>query len=229
MTWTCKVITQASASKCISSPYSIHAFDTASRPQVNLHELGCFDFLCSCYYSWCLMKSAFHQTLLVWSNHGQGAAVAQLVEALRYKPIPDGVIGFFHCHNPVGRTMALESTQPLTKMSTSNLSWRVSAAGANGWQPTTFLCRLFRNLGASTSWNPQDLSRPVMGYLYLYKSRTIRWTWYTTCIGEGKERLDRPRRNWIIKELNSNLHKLSLRMQTEVWNEVSRVIYRWVP
>jgi hypothetical protein len=33
---------------------------------------------------------------------------------------------------------------------------------------TTFMCRLSRNLGASTSWNPVDLSRPVMGLLYLY-------------------------------------------------------------
>ena len=33
---------------------------------------------------------------------------------------------------------------------------------------TTFMCRLTFNLGATTSWNPQDLSRPVMGLLYLY-------------------------------------------------------------
>jgi len=33
---------------------------------------------------------------------------------------------------------------------------------------TTFTCQLSGNLGASTSWNPQDLSRPVMGLLYLY-------------------------------------------------------------
>jgi hypothetical protein len=33
---------------------------------------------------------------------------------------------------------------------------------------TTFMCRLSWNLGASTSWNPQGLSRPVMGLLYLY-------------------------------------------------------------
>jgi hypothetical protein len=33
---------------------------------------------------------------------------------------------------------------------------------------TTFMCRLSRNLGASISWNPKDLSRPVMGLLYLY-------------------------------------------------------------
>jgi hypothetical protein len=32
----------------------------------------------------------------------------------------------------------------------------------------TFMCRLSTNLGASTSWNCQGLSRPVMGLLYLY-------------------------------------------------------------
>jgi hypothetical protein len=32
---------------------------------------------------------------------------------------------------------------------------------------TTFKCRLSGNLGASTSRNPQGLSRPVMGLLYL--------------------------------------------------------------
>jgi hypothetical protein len=49
-------------------------------------------------------------------------AVAQLVEAMRYKPeghqfIPDGAIGILHQHNSSGRTLALVSTQPLTKMS----------------------------------------------------------------------------------------------------------------
>jgi hypothetical protein len=33
---------------------------------------------------------------------------------------------------------------------------------------STFMCQLSRNLGASTSWNPKGLSRPVMGLLYLY-------------------------------------------------------------
>jgi len=33
---------------------------------------------------------------------------------------------------------------------------------------TTFMCRLSWNLGASTSWNPQGLSRPATGLLYLY-------------------------------------------------------------
>ena len=44
--------------------------------------------------------------------------------------IPDGVIGIFHRHNPSDRTMALGSTQPLTEMSTRNVSWGVKAAGA---------------------------------------------------------------------------------------------------
>jgi hypothetical protein len=61
--------------------------------------------------------------------------VAQLVEALRYKPEgrgfdPDGAIGIFHWHDPFGRTMALGSTEPLTKISTRNISWGVKAAGA---------------------------------------------------------------------------------------------------
>ena len=33
---------------------------------------------------------------------------------------------------------------------------------------TTFMCRVSWNLGASNSWNPQGLSRPVMGLLYLF-------------------------------------------------------------
>jgi hypothetical protein len=36
--------------------------------------------------------------------------------------IPNGVIGIFHWHNTSGRTMALGSTQPLTDMSTRNIS-----------------------------------------------------------------------------------------------------------
>jgi hypothetical protein len=41
-------------------------------------------------------------------------------------------VDFFHWHNPVGRTMAPRSTQPLTEMSIRNISWGVNAAGAYG-------------------------------------------------------------------------------------------------
>jgi len=54
--------------------------------------------------------------------------VAQLVEALATSRkvaglISDGVTGIFDLHNPSGRTMALGLTQPLTEMSTRNISW----------------------------------------------------------------------------------------------------------
>ena len=82
--------------------------------------------------------------------------------------IPNSVTWMFHWHNPSGRTMALRSTQPLTEMSTTNISLRVNGGR---WVGLTILppiiCRLSWNLGASTSWNPQGLSRPVMGLLYL--------------------------------------------------------------
>jgi len=34
------------------------------------------------------------------------------------------------------------------------------------------MCLLPCSLGASTSWNPQSLSRPVMGLLYVMEQRT---------------------------------------------------------
>jgi hypothetical protein len=42
---------------------------------------------------------------------------------------PDVIGFFFHWHNPSGRTVALGLTQPLTEMSTRNISWGVKAAG----------------------------------------------------------------------------------------------------
>jgi hypothetical protein len=44
--------------------------------------------------------------------------------------IHDGVTGIFHWRNPSGSTMTLGSTQPLTEMSTRNISWAVKAAAA---------------------------------------------------------------------------------------------------
>jgi hypothetical protein len=83
--------------------------------------------------------------------------------------IPDYVTGIFHWHNPSDRTMALGLTQPVTEMSTRN-----SLYPGGLMQPvrradlSTFMCQLSWNLGTSTSWNPQGLSRPVMGLLYLF-------------------------------------------------------------
>ena len=80
--------------------------------------------------------------------------------------IPDCVIENFHWHNTSGRTMALELTQDLTEMSTRNISWGKDGRLPRANNLTTFMCRLSWNLGASNSWNPQGLPRPVMGLLY---------------------------------------------------------------
>jgi hypothetical protein len=80
--------------------------------------------------------------------------------------IPGDVIGIFNWHNPSGRTMTLGLTQPLTEMSTRNISCGVKMHTADNF--TTFMCWLSWNLGASASWNLQGLYRPVMGLLYLF-------------------------------------------------------------
>jgi hypothetical protein len=46
--------------------------------------------------------------------------------------IPDGVTGIFHSHNPSGFTLILGFTQPLTELSTRNISCGVKAADAYG-------------------------------------------------------------------------------------------------
>jgi hypothetical protein len=40
----------------------------------------------------------------------------------------------FHLHNPSGRTMNLGSTQPLTEMSTGNISWGIKGGRCEGSQ-----------------------------------------------------------------------------------------------
>jgi hypothetical protein len=56
--------------------------------------------------------------------------VAQLVEALRRKPvgsISNGVIKIFHCLTPSGRTVTDKAS---TEISIMDISWGVMAAGA---------------------------------------------------------------------------------------------------
>ena len=135
--------------------------------------------------------------ILLYLSKNWGHAVAQLVEALHYKPGGRGLgsrwCGIFHWHNPSGRAMALELIQPLTEMSTMNVSWGVKAAGARAENLTTFVCRLTWNLGASTSWNPQGLSRPVMEFLYLFKQKMVKnFDTVTPCV----ETTDRSSIEW---------------------------------
>jgi len=51
-----------------------------------------------------------------------------------------------------------------------HIPWGVKRQVRRADNLTTFVCRLSWNLGGATSWNPQGLSRPVMGLLYLLRT-----------------------------------------------------------
>jgi hypothetical protein len=115
--------------------------------------------------SWVTTNSILKLALYIFMR---GYAEARLVEAPRYKSEvrrfdSQWCHGNFLLNNPSGRTMVLGSTQPQTEMSTRNISSGVKAYV----RLTTFMCRLSGNLGASTSWNPLGLSRPVTRLLYI--------------------------------------------------------------
>jgi hypothetical protein len=67
--------------------------------------------------------------LKIFTLYLLGHAVAQLVEALRYKPKGRGFDSRW-CHWNFRNTITLGSTQSLTEISTRNISWGVEAAGA---------------------------------------------------------------------------------------------------
>jgi len=90
--------------------------------------------------------------------------------------IPDGVIEICLWYNPSGRTMTLGPTQPLTEMSTRDISW----GGGGKRRPvrradklSTFMCRLSWNLGAWTSWNPQGLYSDCFTFLFVGSVKSL--------------------------------------------------------
>jgi hypothetical protein len=91
-------------------------------------------------------------------------AVAQLVEALSYKPEGRGFVSQWKLFNdnPSGRTVALGSTQPLTEINTRDVSW---GKGSRCVEMTTLspsCANCLEILGTSTSWSPKGLSTPVL-------------------------------------------------------------------
>jgi hypothetical protein len=146
-----------------------------------------------------------------------GAAVAQLVEALKVAgSIPDGVIGIFHWHNPVCRTMALGSTQPLTEISTRNIYWGVNVAGAYGWQPY--------HLHVPTVWKSGSLnllepSGPVQACngIAFFIMRMQQYLWsiiLTSCPSQCPHGLRR-------RSAAAGLLGLRFRIPPEAWRAVS--------
>ena len=72
------------------------------------------------------------------------------------RSIPDVFINLIL---PAGRTVALRLTQPLTEMSTRNISWGVRTTGALGWQPCHLHVPTVLKSGSLTSWIPMGLAR----------------------------------------------------------------------
>jgi hypothetical protein len=81
--------------------------------------------------------------------------------------IPDGVTGVFHW-----QSFQLRYDPGVDSACNRNYYQEyflgVKAAGARTDDLTTFMCQLSWNLWAPTSWNPQGMSSPVMGLLYLF-------------------------------------------------------------
>jgi hypothetical protein len=88
--------------------------------------------------------------------------------------IPDGVSGMFLWHKSSGRTMAPLSIQPLTEISSRNISL---GGGKGGRYVGLTTVPPSWNLGTSTSWNPQGLSRSVMGLRTYPLHVSVPWWW----------------------------------------------------
>jgi hypothetical protein len=91
-----------------------------------------------------LKRGLTASSVMVWlllANHSHAVMKNMRHCATRRKvagSIPDWVLGIFHWLNLSGRTMALESTQPLTEMSTRNISW----GAKGGWCAGLTTCHL---------------------------------------------------------------------------------------
>ena len=87
--------------------------------------------------------------------------------------IPDGVSGIFNWHKTSGRLVALGSTQPLIEMSTRN----ISLGGKGGL--TTFMCRMYWNLGTSTTWNPVQACTECLNFLSSRCDNSSFFLWFS--------------------------------------------------
>jgi len=99
--------------------------------------------------------------------------LVQLVEALRYKPEGRRFDSpWFHwifslTPSRLDRTMILESTRPLTEMSTRNISGGIKTAGAKGWQPYYLHLPIVRKSESLTLLQPSGSVQACIGIALL--------------------------------------------------------------
>jgi len=94
-------------------------FSHLLRRSSSLFKASCLQISSTCLTIWSILPTLYRRNWLTHCATSRKVAVS----------IPEGVIGINHWHNLSGRTMALGLTQPLTEMSTRNISWGVKAAG----------------------------------------------------------------------------------------------------
>jgi len=84
-----------------------------------------------------------------------GSALQAEMRGVRFTMVP---LEFF-----IDIILSAGTSQPLTEMSTRNFFFGVKEPVRRADKLVTFLCRLSRNLGASTPWNPLALKQTCTG------------------------------------------------------------------
>jgi len=87
--------------------------------------------------------------------------------------IPECVIGIFHWHNPSGRSVALGLIQPLTKISTRNISFGGKGGRCVGWQPYHFYVPTVLKYGSVKFLEPSGPVQACNGIAFLHKTNLL--------------------------------------------------------
>jgi len=115
--WHTAVSCQQTNSKHPPDPLIARQQHSVYVPHIACHFNGIMHYKVSIYINYYVDLCPFWGTR--WRSWLRHCATSRKVAG----SIPDGVTEIFHWHNPSGRTMVLGSTQPLTEVSTRNISW----------------------------------------------------------------------------------------------------------
>ena len=120
--WICHVM-QSRICACMSFVNPVKLLFTRRQQSSDWFSLSFFDFVMELICAFWILHATWWCTW--WRSWLRHCATSRKVAGL----IPDGVIGIFHWRNPSGHTLALGLTQPLTEMSSRN----ISCGGKCGW------------------------------------------------------------------------------------------------
>jgi hypothetical protein len=109
---------------------------------------------------------------------------------------PESVIRVFLWYNLSSRTMALESTQPLTEISTMTIFWGKRRPLFRVDNLNTSMRQLSWNLRELTSWKPQGLY--INLFLCIIYSNILNWSSYGTSYRGADKCLAWPTSRYIL-------------------------------